>query len=391
MEQRRWFVLLLAAGPLACSGGRSADANARRSAERITGVTTDDADALTPAAKAALDGYYAHVNQGDFLGARPVLADDVLFTIPGMRCDSGSVDGCEVALDGSGDGVVLPFTGVWRGKDNVVLLFQTFMKTFTFTKQIVETVQITRPNELISFNDEAFQMNDADCDPKVKQAYEVGVIHHMTFDQDTGLVSSLTNYHDAYAAELAYVQQDAFDEPVLQAADGTRGVDTRAAADAVSAWLDASDDDARAALLDDNAVWQIPGPPPSRSDGLPFSGTWSGSDQVLTAANTWPMWSSTEVSATVRLVADHGKVAAVVQEVGTLADGSPYTLEKIDLFQLVPGGDGAPRIVSITSYFDSSPIVHALHPDLPIARPRCGKQKQPAGPGQADPGQGVGP
>ena len=108
--------------------------------------------------KKTIDAYYAHANSGDFSGALQYLSEDVIYRIPGPI---GTV----------------AYSGEWRGRDRVMMLFEAFNASFGIV-DMTEIRSIATENDAVSMNDEIFTARGTG------RPWRVGVAHHMRFNTE---------------------------------------------------------------------------------------------------------------------------------------------------------------------------------------------------------------
>jgi ketosteroid isomerase-like protein len=194
---------------------------------------------------ATMDRYYELTNVGDFLGALELLSDDVTYRIPGPPD-------------------LVPYSGVWQGKNQVMLCFEAFNAAFGLV-DMAETRSIAGPDEVFSINDEIFTSRGTG------RPWRVGVTHHMRFDSDN-LICALDNYTDMVAAIQALGGQNAITVPMLtpDLVPGESTVPAERARAVVERYYDRFPDIDD--LLDDDVTALIPGD----SRRLRFAGTWRG-------------------------------------------------------------------------------------------------------------------
>lgn len=126
---------------------------------------------------ATMARYYKYAALGDFINTLDTLSDDIFFDI-------------------SGDPSILPFSGLWSGKEKVKELFMKFGSSFRLLS--LEENQVVESNHKIhSFNDESFFVYSTN------RFYRVPVLHTLTFDANNK-ISSLVNIHDTTAAISAF-------------------------------------------------------------------------------------------------------------------------------------------------------------------------------------------
>lgn len=263
--------------------------------------------------------YYERTNSGDFLGALELLSEDVVYSIPGPA-----------------DRV--PYSGEWRGKNQVMLCFEAFNAAFGLV-DMAETRTVAGPDDLFSVNDEIFVARSTG------QPWRVGVVHHMAFDSDH-LIARLDNYTDMAAAVQALRGQTAISVPMLPPGPvpGEQDISADQARRVVESYYEASPDVAD--LLDEDATALIPGDPRR----LRFSGTWRGRREFTEMTDYYAAALDVDECAVEHLVAEHGTVATVTHLRGTfVATSTPVDLRAVDFFQIT--GEG--RIGRLCRYFDS--------------------------------------
>lgn len=263
--------------------------------------------------------YYERTNVGDFLGALEFLSEDVVYSIPGPA-----------------DRV--PYSGEWRGKNQVMLCFEAFNAAFGLV-DMAETRTVAGPDDLFSINDEIFVSRSTG------QPWRVGVVHHMAFDSDH-LIARLDNYTDMVAAVQALRGQTAIRVPMLppDLVPGEQDVSAERAKSVVESYYEASPDVAD--LLDENATALIPGDPRR----LRFSGTWRGRQEFTQMTDYYTAAVALDEWAVEHLVAENGSVATVTHLRGTFVPTStPVDLRAVDFFQVT--GEG--KIGRLCRYFDS--------------------------------------
>lgn len=266
--------------------------------------------------------YYERSNVGDFLGALEYLSEDVVYRIPGPAAR-------------------VPYSGEWRGKNQVVLCFEAFNAAFGLV-DMVETRTVSGSDEVFSFNDEIF------VGRSTGRPWRVGVVHHMAFDKDHR-ISSLDNYTDMAAAIQALGGQNAVEVPMLppDLVAGESEVPAEQATAIVERFYDAFPSlDGLDDLLDEDATALLPGDPRR----VRFAGTWRGRTEFKRMAAYLRDSFDLEDKPDRRLVAEQGTVAAMTTLRGTFVPTStPVDLTAVDLFQIT----GAGRIGRLCRYFDT--------------------------------------
>ncbi|GAA1658069.1 hypothetical protein GCM10009765_04410 [Fodinicola feengrottensis] len=277
---------------------------------------------LDPKNAETMSRYYERTNTGDFFGALDFLSDDVVYTVPGPAD-------------------LVPYSGQWRGKSQVMLCFQAFTAAFGLV-DMVETRSVAGPSEVFSLNDEIF------VGRSTRQPWRVGVVHHMIFDADNR-ICRLDNYTDMVTAVQALGGQSAIEVPVLppDLVSGEQDISADAAIAAVERFYAAFPDVRE--LLDEKATALMPGDPRR----LRFAGTWHGRDEFvrMTAA----MRDSLELTdkPVPHLVAEGGAVAVTTTVRGTFVPTrTAVDLGAVDFFQVT--GEG--RIGRWCRYFDTHAI-----------------------------------
>jgi ketosteroid isomerase-like protein len=263
--------------------------------------------------------YYERTNVGDFLGALEFLSEDVVYSIPGPA-----------------DRV--PYSGEWRGKNQVMLCFEAFNAAFGLV-DMAETRTVAGPDDLFSINDEIFVSRSTG------RPWRVGVVHHMSFDGDH-LIARLDNYTDMVAAVQALRGQSAISVPMLppDLVPGEQDISADQARAVVASYYQAAPD--VAGLLDENATALIPGDPRR----LRFSGAWRGRAEFTQMTNYHAAALVLEEQVIEHLVAENGSVAAVTHLRGTFVPTStPVDLRAVDFFQVT--GEG--KVGRLCRYFDS--------------------------------------
>lgn len=263
--------------------------------------------------------YYERTNIGDFLGALEFLSEDVVYRIPGPA-----------------DRV--PYSGEWRGKNQVMLCFEAFNAAFGLV-DMVETRTVSGPDEVFSFNDEIF------VGRSTGRPWRVGVVHRMAFDSDHR-IAALDNYTDMAAAVQALAGQNAIEVPMLppDLVPGEQDITTEQATAIVEDFYDTFPETGE--LLDENATALLPGDPRR----LRFSGTWRGPAEFRRMAAYLRDAFDLDGKPVQRLVAEQGTVVAVTTLRGTFVPTrTPVDLTAIDLVQVT----GAGRIGRWCRYFDT--------------------------------------
>ncbi len=280
---------------------------------------------LNPKNQETLQRYYDHTNVGDFLGAVQFLSEDVVYRMPG-------------------DKAIVPYAGEWRGRDEVVKLFKTFMSSFWMV-QMSETLVLTAPNQLLAFNDEAFKARSTG------RFFRTGVVHHMHFD-DNHQIRALDTYFDTMPPEQAFSNLEVSTEPMLEApVPSATEADAEAVRDLVTRFCDAGlDPSTRRPFLADNAVLVAPG----SADRTAFSGAWMGSDQVVEFYEKYDAALADRRQTVGSVIVNGGWAGVVSTESGRRGDGQSVELRKVELF-LVSGG----KIAQAYVYVDTARLAGA--------------------------------
>ena len=126
---------------------------------------------------ATMARYYKYASSGDFKNTLDTLSDDIFFDI-------------------SGDPSILPFSGLWSGKEKVKELFMKFGSSFRLLS-LAENQVVESNHKIHSFNDESFFVYSTN------RFYRVPVLHTLTFDANHK-IASLINIHDTTAAISAF-------------------------------------------------------------------------------------------------------------------------------------------------------------------------------------------
>ncbi len=254
-----------------------------------------------------MERYYERTNVGDFLGALEYLSEDVVYRIPGPA-----------------DRV--PYSGEWRGKNQVMLCFEAFNAAFGLV-DMVETRTVSGADEVFSFNDEIF------VGRSTGRPWRVGVVHRMAFDSENR-IARLDNYTDmAAAVPGARRRQNAIEVPMLPRTrwpESRKSPPSKPHPSSKSLLRFFSDIDE---LVDESATALMPGDPRR----VRFAGTWRGRTEFTRmAAYLRDAFDLPDTPAR-RLVAEHGTVVAVTTLQGTFVPTrTPVDLPAIDLF-LVTG------------------------------------------------------
>jgi ketosteroid isomerase-like protein len=263
--------------------------------------------------------YYERTNVGDFLGALEFLSEDVVYRIP------GPVDR-------------IPYSGEWRGKNQVMLCFEAFNAAFGLV-DMVETRTVAGPDEVFSFNDEIF------VGRSTGRPWRVGVVHRMAFDGDNR-ISMLDNYTDMAAAVQALGGQSAVEVPMLppDLVTGEESIPAEQATAVVQRFYDSFPDIDE--LVDENATALMPGDPRR----LRFAGTWRGRTEFTRMTSYLRDGFDLADKPVQRLVAEQGTVAALTTLRGTFVPTrTPVDLTAVDLFQIT----GAGKIGRLCRYVDT--------------------------------------
>jgi ketosteroid isomerase-like protein len=269
--------------------------------------------------------YYERTNVGDFIGALEFLSEDVVYTIPGPPAR-------------------VPYSGEWRGKNRVMLCFEAFNAAFGLV-DMAETRTVAGPAELFSINDEIFVSRSTG------RPWRVGVVHHMTFDDDH-LIARLDNYTDMAAAVQALAGQTAITVPMLPPGPlpGEGDVSAERARAVVERHLRSGP--GAADLLDENVTALVPGDPRR----LRFAGTWRGRAEFATMANYYSAAFDVDETSVEHVLAENGGVAVVTALRGTfLPTGARVDVRGVDFYQIT--GDG--RIGRLARYFDTHQLTGA--------------------------------
>ncbi len=224
-------------------------------------------------------------------------------------------------------------------------LFQAFITSLQIV-HMEETCTIACEDEIISFNDESFKS------ALTGRYYRVGVVHHMSFDEN-GKIKSLINVHDTYPAVQAFTGKAAIAQPVLTPSIIDSKVDLQYS-DAVAfiekfyAERDSEQGDV-AKLMDDNITLIAPGNP----EIIKFSGVWIGKESVLEFFNIHKeLFSDRSVSIT-KIIANNDFIAVGLEESAVLnITGEKVTFSRYELFQMA----GCDKAASITIYIDTRPL-----------------------------------
>jgi hypothetical protein len=126
---------------------------------------------------ATMARYYKYASSGDFKNTLDTLSDNIFFDI-------------------SGDPSILPFSGLWTGKEKVKELFTKFGSSFRLLS-LAENQVVESNHKIHSFNDESFFVYSTN------RFYRVPVLHTLTFDANHK-IASLINIHDTTAAISAF-------------------------------------------------------------------------------------------------------------------------------------------------------------------------------------------
>ena len=121
--------------------------------------------------------YYKYAAIGDFKNTLDTLSDNIFFDI-------------------SGDPSILPFSGLWSGKEKIKELFMKFGSSFRLLS-LAENQVVESNHKIHSFNDESFFVYSTN------RFYRVPVLHTLTFDANHK-IASLINIHDTTAAISAF-------------------------------------------------------------------------------------------------------------------------------------------------------------------------------------------
>ncbi len=273
-----------------------------------------------------LANYYSSVNVGDFMGAAQTLAPDVIFSIPG-------------------DPTLLPFSGKWVGREKVLELFHHFIDAF-YIVHMDETCTITSEDEIISFNDESFKVKTTD------RYYRVGVVHHITFNED-GLIKSLINMHDTAPAVQAFAGKAAIAQPIFTPSQLTAKIqlsDMEATLFVKKFYEERLWEKGEVSdYLADSVNLIAPGNP----DCMPFSGIWIGTKEVLQFMAIHNRLLTNRTITIENILANNDVIAVVLEESGTIAETEEeITIKRYDLIQLAE----THKIGSITIYADTYPL-----------------------------------
>jgi hypothetical protein len=266
-----------------------------------------------------MERYYERTNVGDFLGALEYLSEDVVYRIPGPA-----------------DRV--PYSGEWRGKNQVMLCFEAFNAAFGLV-DMVETRTVSGTDEVFSFNDEIF------VGRSTGRPWRVGVVHRMAFDRENR-IARLDNYTDMAAAVQALGGQNAIEVPMLppDQVAGEQEISAEQATSVVERFYDSFPDIDE--LVDESATALMPGDPRR----VRFAGTWRGRTEFTRMAAYLRDAFDLPDKPARRLVAEHGTVVAVTTLQGTFVPTrTPVDLTAIDLFQVTGSG----KIGRLCRYFDT--------------------------------------
>lgn len=150
-------------------------------------------ESLLPENAKTLKTYYDSVEKGAFLNILDTLSDDIEYVI-------------------SGNPAILPFAGVWSGKERVTELFKTFGSAFQLLA-LNENLVMQSSDRVISANDESFMVwNTA-------RYYRVPVLHIAEFGTDHR-IRRFINIHDTSTAEQAFAGENSSLVAILPKPEG---------------------------------------------------------------------------------------------------------------------------------------------------------------------------
>ncbi len=276
---------------------------------------------LDPKNQKTVTSYYAHVNQGEFQSAMQYLNNQAIYRMPGYKPG-------------------IPFAGDWRGQEEVQRLYETFARTFWIV-QMSETLVLNSPNEVLSFNDEAFKSRSTGL------FYRVGVAHHMKFD-DAGLICEMDTYFDTTPAEQAFAGNVPIVQPMLTPPfppfEDIENTEEQIARQI--AYRFSTDSSEREILLAENANLVAPGNPKICS----FAGAWLGRNQVLDHFRRYDAELPKRRTTIKTMIANRGWIGVISTDTWQSANKN-RELPKVELYQI-----SGQRIARIFIYLDTRAI-----------------------------------